>query len=358
MTITKIIRIFFFSILIIFESIIYFIPIFILGLIPNFLITLIWYLPSLYQLYSFIFIKEKLKLRIRIYLIFFSPLIILLYIPLCIIIFIGYSINIILIRQLITIFLRPEYPIYSFSSTASLIYLIYQYFNDDDTSLDLKDTLIFELFIQIIKFIKNFWNFNSIKISKKIQNYKLIIFEIIFYKIINFFDFIIIFLFLIMIIIFWLIFSSIVMIIYCCFSLPIQAFHDQLEEFLMNHEIFLSTIFLNVLRFIIFFPIFYLIGVIYAFFIIIISYIFLWIIETIIEIFSTVIEIYDENGFYYVINYFKIIIFKLILYLDNAFGLGLEVLIYSWFEIYIYDYDDYVLQKANVVMKIFELCRL
>jgi hypothetical protein len=355
-TITRTIRIVFFSILIILESIIYLIPILTLCLIPNFVITIIWYLPSIYQLYSYIFIKKKLNLRIRIYLFLFSPLIIIMYIPLCFIIFIGYSINIILIRRLMTVFLRPEYPIYSFSLTASLIYLIYQYyFDNEDSSLLLKDSIIIEIIITIIQFIKNCWNFNSIKISKKIQKYKINIFEIIFYKLIKFFDLVAIFLFLIIIIIFWIIFSLIVLIIYCCFSLPIRSFHDQLEEFLMEHEI---TIFLKILIFLIFFPIFYLIGVIYSFFMIIISFIFLWIIETIIEVTSTVIEIYNENGFNHVIDYFRIIIIKLILYVDNVIGIGLEALIYSWFEIYIYDCDDYVLQKANVIMKILELSSL
>lgn len=363
MTITKLIRIIFFSIFVIIDSIIYFIPIFTLCLIPNFVITIIWYLPSIYQLYSFIFTKKKVDLRIKIYLFLLSPLIIILYIPLCIIIFIGYSINITLIRRLITIFLRPEYPISSFSSTVSLIYLIYQYFYDDEeendeNAISLKESIIIETFIQIIKFIKECWNFNSIKISKKIQKYKIKIFEITFYKLINFIDFFTIIIFLIIIIIFWIIFSLIELIIYCCFSLPIQALHDQLEEFLMGHESTLSTIFLKVLIFLIFFPIFYLIGVIYAFFIIFISYIFLWIIETIIEVSSTVIEVYNENGFHNVINYFRLIIIKLILYVDNDIGTGLEALIYNWFGIYIYDCDEYILQKANVVMKIFELSRL
>ena len=116
----------YFPILIIIDTILYLIPIFTLCIIPNFIITLIWYLPSIYQLY---FVTEKeFDLRIRIYLFIFLSLIIVSYIQLCVIIFIGYGIFITLIYRLFIIFLRPEYPLYSLSLTAASICLIYQYF--------------------------------------------------------------------------------------------------------------------------------------------------------------------------------------------------------------------------------------
>ncbi|PKY41154.1 hypothetical protein RhiirA4_454678 [Rhizophagus irregularis] len=64
---------------------------------------------------------------------------------------------------------------------------------------------------------------------------------------------------------------------------------------------------------------------------------------------------YNENGFHNVMNYFRIIIIKLILYLENVIGVEFEVLIYSWFEIYIDDFDEYLLQKANAIMKAFTI---
>src|SRR2546430_2726728 len=99
------------SILILVDSILYFIPIFTLCLISNFVITLIWYFPSIYQLYSFIFAEKDFDLRIRIYSFIFSPLIIVLYIPFCVVVFIGYSIFLNLIYRLIIVLLRPEYSL-------------------------------------------------------------------------------------------------------------------------------------------------------------------------------------------------------------------------------------------------------
>ncbi|CAG8730272.1 17763_t:CDS:2, partial [Rhizophagus irregularis] len=37
--------------------------------------------------------------------------------------------------------------------------------------------------------------------------------------------------------------------------------------------------------------------------------------------------------------------------LKNVIGVEFESLIYSWFEIYIDDFDEYLLQKANAIMK-------
>ncbi len=117
-------RIIFLLILIIIDFIIYFIPICILCLIPNFLITLFWFFPSIHQLYSLIFTKKECDLRIRIYLFSISPMIIILYVPICIGTYIGYSVLITLIFPLITVIRRPEYSFHSLSSAAALINFI------------------------------------------------------------------------------------------------------------------------------------------------------------------------------------------------------------------------------------------
>src|SRR5690242_18223139 len=77
-------------------------PIYVLSLIINLIITLIWYLPLIYQLYSFIFTTKEYDLRIKIYLFLSSPIIIALYVPLFIIYSVGYGIFFSLINPLIT----------------------------------------------------------------------------------------------------------------------------------------------------------------------------------------------------------------------------------------------------------------
>src|SRR5688572_18433514 len=91
-------KIIFLLFLIIIEFVIYFVP----CLIPNFISTLIWFIPSIYQLYSFIFTTKKYELRIRIYLFLISPIIVILYVPICILLYIGYSTFITLICPIMT----------------------------------------------------------------------------------------------------------------------------------------------------------------------------------------------------------------------------------------------------------------
>ena len=228
-------KIIYFPILIIIDTILYLIPIFTLCIIPNFIITLIWYLPSICQLYSFIITEKEFDLRIRIYLFIFSPLIIVSYIQLCVIIFIGYGIFITLIYRLFLIFLRPEYPLYSLSLTAASICLIYQYFyNNSINPITINELLInsllYEIFEQISQFIKNCWNFNKIKFSKKIQKiqkYKLFIIEFIFLKLIIFIDSITITLFLTFFIGPFIMIVAIIMIIINLFIGPIQITFDK-----------------------------------------------------------------------------------------------------------------------------------
>src|SRR3954462_4268757 len=96
--------------ILIFLEFIYLLPIYMLSLIINFIITLIWYFPSIYQLYSFIFTAKEYNLKIRIYLLLLSPIIIILYIPIIIICFIEYGIFLSLINPLMAIIQRPDYP--------------------------------------------------------------------------------------------------------------------------------------------------------------------------------------------------------------------------------------------------------
>src|ERR1044072_1881930 len=114
---------FFLFILIMIDFSLYFIPIFLLCFIPNFLITLIWFFPSIFQLCSFILINKEWDLRIKIYLFLISPIIILLYLLIGIGTYVYYRILITLIFPLITIIQRPEYSLHSLSSIATLISL-------------------------------------------------------------------------------------------------------------------------------------------------------------------------------------------------------------------------------------------
>src|SRR6266542_5386350 len=134
--------------LIFLDFILYLLPTYILSLTLNVFITLIWYFPSIYQFYSFIFTAKEYDLRVRIYLLLFSPIIFILYIPFFIIYSIVYGIFFSLINPLITIMQRPEYPLYSLSLTAAIIHLIYKYILSD---YSIKEILIDSLVLEKIK---------------------------------------------------------------------------------------------------------------------------------------------------------------------------------------------------------------
>ena len=61
---------------------------------------------------------------------------------------------------------------------------------------------------------------------------------------------------------------------------------------------------------------------------------------------NLIIDLYKYNGFNYIIDYFKIIIIKL--FVDV--GIELDGLFYFWFGFYIYDYDKYILVKAESII--------
>jgi hypothetical protein len=167
---------------------IYLLPTYMFGLVINFIIMLIWYFPSIYQLYLFISTAKGYDLRIRIYLLFFSPIIIVLYILFFVIYYIGYSVFISLINPLITIIQRPEYPLYSISSTAAIACLFYKYKFGYSIKEFLLGTIFSEKIDEITHFVKECWNFNSLNFQEKIKQSKSHIFESIFYTIINILD--------------------------------------------------------------------------------------------------------------------------------------------------------------------------
>src|ERR1051325_4927850 len=130
------------AILILLDFIIYLSPS-ILSLIIKLITTLIWYFPSIYQLYSFIFTREY-DLKARIYLLIYSPIIIILYIPFFVIYSIGHFILFLFIIPLIVIIRRPGYPLYSISLTAAIAYTIYNQIYDCSIEGLLIDPLIRE----------------------------------------------------------------------------------------------------------------------------------------------------------------------------------------------------------------------
>jgi hypothetical protein len=137
-------------VILIFLDFIYLLPTYALGLAINFIITLIWYFPTIYQLYSFIFMAKEYYLRIRIYLLLFSPIVIISYIPYFLIYSIGYCIFISLINPLIAIIRRPEYPLYPLSSTAAIAHIIYNY----ECEYSIEELLISTIFSVRIKEVR------------------------------------------------------------------------------------------------------------------------------------------------------------------------------------------------------------
>src|SRR5436305_10261290 len=88
--------------LILFDFIIY-LPHNLLSLIIKLITTFIWYFPTIYRLYSFIFTAKEYDLRTRIYLFIFSPIIVTLYIPFFVIYSIWHFILFLFVIPLIVI---------------------------------------------------------------------------------------------------------------------------------------------------------------------------------------------------------------------------------------------------------------
>ena len=230
--ISTIIKIIFLVFLIFLDCIIYLLPTYILSLALNFFVTLIWYLPSIYQFYSFVFTTNEYDLRVRIYLLLFSPIIIILYIPFFITYSIGYGIFFSLVNPLITIIQRPEYPFYSLSLTAAIMHLIYKYIlSGCPVEEILIDSLILEKIKDVTHFTKRYWHFHSIKFSEKIKHPKLYVCKLISLLISYILDFSIIFLILIMIIVPYIIMFILIWSICVSAHVTFTIIHDTHNKF-------------------------------------------------------------------------------------------------------------------------------
>jgi hypothetical protein len=292
-------------IMIVFEFI-YLLPMYLLSLIINFIITLIWYFPSIYQFYSFIFIAKEYNLRIRIYLLILSPIIIILYIPIIVIYLIGYGIFFSLINPLMTIIQRPDYPLYTLSLTAAIAHLIYKYICDYHNYEFLIDFLILEK-IKVVYFIKKCWNFNSVKFLEKIEQIKSYGCELIFFKLIHILDitaffFIMIIPYIIRIII--LILYVIILVLFASFFntiIPLCFFLDKYKYNLHHIKLFyLFLISLNVMFIPIIFPL--------TFIMFLPFYIVYFCFKMTTKLVYKSIELYKKNdGFYNVIDFFWVI---------------------------------------------------
>jgi len=276
--------------------------VYISSLIINFIITLIWYFPSIYQLYLFIFIEKEYDLRIRIYLLLISPIIIVLYIPFFIIYSIGYAIFFSLINPLIIIVKRPGYPLYSLSSTVALILLIYKYVCDYPNEENFTDFSVLERINELTLFTKQYWYFHSVKISEKIERHKLYVCEFMILKLIILLDFITIF-FIIMMILPYII---ILIIIYSLmFRLKLYSFTNGILASLL-HRIIRRKIYYFMLLFL-----FILMLLAYFLLCIFSIFIILMIIGSIIfSIIYKAAELYKNNGFYDVIDLLWVIVIE------------------------------------------------
>jgi hypothetical protein len=285
---------------------IYLSPIYLLSLMINFIITLIWYFPSIYQFYSFIFTAKEYNLRIRIYLLILSPIIIILYIPMNVIYLIGYGIFLSLINPLMTIIQRPDYPLYTLSLTAAIAHLIYKYVIDYYNDEFLTDVLILEK-IKFIYFVKKWWNFNSVKFLEKIEQTKSYGNELIFFKLVNILDiiaffFIMIIPYIIRIII--LILYVIILVLFASFFntiIPLCFFLDKYKYNLHHIKLFyLFLISLNVMFIPIIFPL--------TFIMFLPFYIVYFCFKMTTKLVYKSIELYKKNdGFYNVIDFFWVI---------------------------------------------------
>lgn len=302
------IKFIFLTILIFLDFIIYLLPMYILGLIINLIITLIWYLPFIYQFYSFIFTTKEYNLRTKIYLLLFSPIIIILYIPFFITYFVVYGIFISLINPLITITQRPEYPIHSLSLIAAIVSLIYKYINGYPIEEILIDFLLSEKIKDIIDFTKQYWKYPE-KFKQSTKSYLgELIFSLIIY-ISEFLDFFIIFPIFIMIIIPYIIVSVLILATYVTIDTSFDIGYNHNNKFryilliISTPFIFLFTLIITN------------------------SYGFYWEFKIIIGIFYKIFNFYknSNNGFYDVINLFWVIIISPILIFEDFFYMYFKI---------------------------------
>lgn len=333
-------------IIIILDFIIYILPVCLLVLIPNLFISLIWYLPSIYQLYSFIFTTKEEKFRIRIYLFILSPIIIILYIPCCIITFIAYIIFITIINPIVTIARRPEYPFYLISSTAAIARLIYQQFceHSDDKNL-LIDSLIFKPINDSIEFSKECWNFHSSKFPEKKVNIGVIIMSLIILLLVFLFDLITIFIAYILVVLFYLtmVVSIFIIVKYfvTLFDISIEISKKSIENILKNHKRWISIIvliFILPLSFIVSIGMFPIIFLFYIIFYVLINIIILT--------FKVMYKMGHTSYYYDIMSFFWAIIIKPFLTSDFNMSAEMELFIYNIFGINI-TYSKELVKEVN-----------
>lgn len=335
------------------DFLIYILPVLLLCLIPNIIISLLTYLPSIFQIYSHLFYIISNDLRKRIYLFLSFPIIVALYIPIYMFLIIGYCIFVTLIYPFVIIIKRPEYPYYSISSTAAIIYLIYQSISHNSDYQLLNDTPILKPFDNIL-FSKTYLNLD-----------KLHIYEFIFSIIVNILD-----IFLISLIFFMMI-TPLLFVVTLFLTMmknlligSIYNTHESYKEYkysLTNNPIFIIkfcyVISLLSLPFILLFWLLY-----YTVYVVSNS---LFLLITMMIILFKILIIYKKNDFYNVMVLFLVIIVKIFLTKYNFFGytlnllshnnLEIDELIYICFGIDIYKFGENILDESNNIINSFLL---
>ncbi len=340
----------FLLILIFIDFIIYFLPVCILCLIPNLIFTLIWYFPSMYQLYSFIFTSKEYELRERIYLFLVSPIIVFLYIPSCIILFIEYSIFVTLISPLVTMMKRPEYPPHSLSSIALLVYSTYQHICDNDDEEFFMDIQIFKPFHEVIHFTRNWLHFNSNEISKKILQCKFYINEMKFYKFLTILDSFTLFLIFIFIMIPYLIIMNVILnlllLLFSPFEIIYENHQERTSKLSSTNKFYYYKLMFYILLYSLHWMILFIIHAVCNF----MNGIF-WIIFVMIYMVSKTFEIYKISGFYNVVCFFKRIIVKLLLIItDLHLNINLDELLYVCLGIDVIEYRKNLSDQDHILL--------
>jgi hypothetical protein len=344
--------IFIITIILILLEFIFLLPIYVLSLIVNFIITLIWLFPSIYQLYLFIFTAKEYSLRIRIYLLLLSPIIIILYIPIIVICFIGYGIFLSLVNPLMTFTQRPDYPLNSLSLTVANAHLIYKYIKRDYYVDEfLIDTLILEKIKEVIHFVKKCWNFNSAKFLEKIGQTKTHNCELIFIILIHILDLSIISTIFFIICIPYIIYIVIIILIITtlaswCNTIgpPVLLFN----RYRINSSYRKFFYFILLLLYTILFPFVFLL----LFIILIIPYTFYYYFRMIRKFVYKIIELYlIDDGFCNVMNFFWVSIIFPFIYMN--INIDSNYFIYVVCRINL-RYDKHVAEKVRRLLDPFD----
>ncbi|GET54208.1 hypothetical protein GLOIN_2v1787525 [Rhizophagus irregularis DAOM 181602=DAOM 197198] len=137
----------------------------------------------------------------------------------------------------------------------------------------------------------------------------------------------------------------------CWFCIPYLFTYESFNEIFNNLENISSKIKCFILS--IFIPFHYL----FIFILCVICSSFIgicWIIERLIKIFISTIKSFNNYGFYYIMDYYWIIIIRLFLDLYWHFGLKLDGLIYVSFNVDIYNYKKHVSGKVDDIIILYD----